>query len=375
MATIRKRANGTWQVTVRRSPLPRPHYASFDTEEEAESYATNLEQLLDRGIIPESLKAASLAAAKILLGNWITEYLNSTHVSQHDREVLSQIDVEVRATPVEQADLHWVMAWVNTLKREHKLVPGTIRKRVGALARCVDWCVLTGRAPLNPFRQLPKKYATYNPSDGEKQTDTERDRRLEPGEYEAILRVLALEKPEGKERPIDGTYVAAWVCLFDLAVETAMRLREMFTLTLSQVDFKKRTVFLDKTKNGDKRQVPLSSVAIAALEMYLDVVQVQGGGMAGFRHESGLLFPWWDGNPDSLKKTTAALSAKWRRVSQLAGCQELHFHDLRHEATCRLYERTTLTDVQIARITGHRTLVTLKRYASLRGSDLADSLW
>jgi hypothetical protein len=41
----------------------------------------------------------------------------------------------------------------------------------------------------------------------------------------------------------------------------------------------------------------------------------------------------------------------------------------------RLYERTKLTDVQIARITGHTDLRMLKRYASLRGSDLAKSLW
>ena len=54
---------------------------------------------------------------------------------------------------------------------------------------------------------------------------------------------------------------------------------------------------------------------------------------------------------------------------------DLHFHDLRHEATCRLYERTTLSDVLIAKITGHRDLRMLKRYASMRGSDLAVRLW
>ncbi|WP_343244768.1 tyrosine-type recombinase/integrase [Stenotrophomonas maltophilia] len=57
------------------------------------------------------------------------------------------------------------------------------------------------------------------------------------------------------------------------------------------------------------------------------------------------------------------------------GCADLGFHDLRHEATSRLYERTSLTDIQIAKITGHRDPRQLKRYANLRASDLADQLW
>jgi integrase len=59
----------------------------------------------------------------------------------------------------------------------------------------------------------------------------------------------------------------------------------------------------------------------------------------------------------------------------LAGAADLRFHDLRHEATCRLYEKTKLSDVQIARITGHKDIRMLRRYASLRGSDLAAHLW
>ncbi len=40
--------------------------------------------------------------------------------------------------------------------------------------------------------------------------------------------------------------------LFEMALESAMRLREMYTLTWDQVDFTQRTIFLEKTKNGDK---------------------------------------------------------------------------------------------------------------------------
>jgi integrase len=69
------------------------------------------------------------------------------------------------------------------------------------------------------------------------------------------------------------------------------------------------------------------------------------------------------------------LSYRFREIFAEAKVIDFRFHDLRHEATCRLYEKTNLPDVLIAEITGHRDLRTLKRYASLRGSDLAVRLW
>lgn len=88
--------------------------------------------------------------------------------------------------------------------------------------------------------------------------------------------VLEGNFPDTVQRGIAMNDRLAWKLLFTLAVETAMRLREMYTLSVSQVDLDKKTIFLDKTKNGDKRQVPLSSVALAALEAW--------------RHDGDLIF-------------------------------------------------------------------------------------
>lgn len=44
-----------------------------------------------------------------------------------------------------------------------------------------------------------------------------------------------------------------------------MRLREIYTITPDQVSLARRTVYLDRTKNGDSRQVPLSTVAVRVL--------------------------------------------------------------------------------------------------------------
>lgn len=72
---------------------------------------------------------------------------------------------------------------------------------------------------------------------------------------------------------------------------------------------------------------------------------------------------------------TARIVDRWRTIAALAKCDDLHFHDLRHEATSRIYERTTFTDLQIAKITGHNDLKSLRRYANLRASSLAGGMW
>jgi integrase len=99
--------------------------------------------------------------------------------------------------------------------------------------------------------------------------------------------------------------------------------------------------------------------------------------MDGFNFENDHFFPWWNGETEDriLKRVSARLSRQFNRIFTAAGITDLHYHDLRHEATSRLFERTTLSDIEISKITGHKDPRMLKRYANLRGSNLADRLW
>jgi integrase len=89
------------------------------------------------------------------------------------------------------------------------------------------------------------------------------------------------------------------------------------------------------------------------------------------------VFPWWDGNASerALVKLSDYLSKLYKSIFEQAGATGLNFHDLRHEATGRLFERTTLSEIQIMKITGHRSHRMVMRYANSRGSDLASKLW
>ena len=56
-----------------------------------------------------------------------------------------------------------------------------------------------------------------------------------------------------------------------------------------------------------------------------------------------------------------------------ANIKDLRVHDLRHEATSRLFE-LGLDAMEVSTITGHKTLSMLKRYTHLKARNLAQKL-
>jgi integrase len=384
MATVRQRGPKAFEVIIKRSRmLPKPISFTFDTESEAISYGARVEVLLDQGIIPDGL--ISKGKQYRVIADVMRAYRSEVAVPESDQKNLDRAVRRIGVVPLHQVGYEWSEKWVKAMKREQALSPSTIRHYVGALARGFDWAMRKGIPELavNPLRALPKRYATYNEDDARAlavkglpaPVDTSRDRRLEKGEEDAIRAALAGEKRPDRERPLELRHQAALECLFTLALESAMRLREMYTLTMNQVDFPLKTVFLDKTKNGHKRQVPLTSVAIKALKVYLQHVKDGTRGMEGFTGAGGRLFPWWNGEKSHLEPTTALLSVQFGRIFAYAGMPDFNFHDLRHEATSRFFERTELRESEIMAITGHLSQRSVARYRNLRGSDLAERLW
>ena len=180
-----------------------------------------------------------------------------------------------------------------------------------------------------------------------------RDRRLLPGELDRIVST--------SESPVLSNIVR-------FALETAMRRSEIAGMTWDRVDLKKKTVTLTETKNGEKRVVPLSPEAQRIL-------------MAFPRKLDGKV---WGMEPDSITQAFIRALSRARAIYE-KDCEEkgekpddsfladLTFHDFRHEATSRLFEKG-LNPMQVAAITGHKTLQMLKRYTHLKAEDLAELL-
>jgi integrase len=334
----------------------------------------------EKGILPsqfaqEVIERKRGGFADRTLKTLIKEYQKSTSLSQEDRDKM-RIHIErLGDESFLKIDYFWVEWWILSMKREENLAPGSIRKHVGSLSRLFTWAVNKGIMNENPILRLPRGYAIYTEEDemfAEKKVDKSRDVRIPPEDIAKIMEVIDRKrKRPDAQRHLEISVPDETRLIFVLAVESAMRLREIYTLGESQVGLSKHTIFLDKTKNGEQRQVPLSSVANSALKDYLDVHRKSERGTDN-------LFPGlWNGelSVKELRKTTAKLSKRFGRILEHAGRPDASFHDLRHEATCQFFLRTTLSDTEIMRITGHKSHAMLKRYASLRGSELSSKLW
>lgn len=355
MATKRERPNGAWEFCFqKKGVLPNRVYFTFDSEAEGDAYAKIAEEALSRGVVPPEMGEARLDTLQDLFD----AYELSGASTKSDAEMFGVVGGLIGQTNIKSLNYDWTERWALGLGKT--LSPSSIKKRVEFLGRAIAWGMRKDKLSLlhNPVKQLPKGYATKEVPK-EKLWAGERDRRLEIKAVRVGDQVFQSE--EGAIRSVLADKNEA--LLFDMALETAMRLREMFTLEVGQIDLKARTIFLDKSKNGHKRQVPISSVLLKLLTPTLEG-----------RAENELLFPFWNGR-EPLSAVTNRLSHLFASRFEKAGCGDLRFHDLRHECVSRLYERTQLSDLEVASISGHTNLRMLQRYANLRASTLVSRIW
>ena len=136
-----------------------------------------------------------------------------------------------------------------------------------------------------------------------------------------------------------------------LAIETAMRRGEVAALRIEDINLEKRIATLHETKNGDSRLVPLSSRAIQAIKVLIN------------KRVSGRL----------VGVNADAITGAFHTAVKRAGLTNLRVHDLRHEGVSRLFERG-LNPLEVAAISGHKTLSMLQRYTHLKAVDLVKKL-
>ena len=239
MASIKKFPSGAFQICVRHRLLPKAFWATFDDEVQATSYATQLQALLAQSIVPSMLLERSAARQEIwTVTRCILEYLRHNSVALSEVKLLDTIQPQLAAITTTCLNYEWAESWIRSMKRDANLSPSTIRHGQGALARCFDWMLRKHPDIMaqNPLRLLKRGFSTYTPDDvaflarqgkGPKFAE-ERDRRLGIEEEMRIREVLAA-------RSVELTF-------FTLALETAMRMRECYTLDLSQVSLEQRTI-------------------------------------------------------------------------------------------------------------------------------------
>lgn len=341
--TIRMRESGLYQAIVRRRGQPAMSKTFFN-KEDAERWARAAQVEIDRGSFVSS-RRADVTTFKDLAedfendfaphhyrgGAW--RYKLAALRSRLDKYALTAITPQVVAQYRDSRLRDPDPRYKDKIKAP-RVSGATVKTEIDLLAKLLDVGQKEFGIPLpagNPVSGVRK------PRGGQG-----RERRLTDKEW------LRLER---ECRASGNTWL--WPAV-QLALETAMRQGELLSVEWKNVDRASRIAVLPdgkKIKNGEPRAVPLSSRAVAVLEELP-------------RSVCGRAVP--------VERMT--LYTAFCRACTRAGVTDYTWHDLRHEALSRLAERGDLTVLEMAAVSGHKTLQMLKRYTHIQASRLAEKL-
>lgn len=347
MATFEQRDSGYWQAKIRRKKWPKQS-KTFRTKAEAEAWAREIETAMDKGSF-QSASDAERTTFNDLLKRFKTEFAPHHYRKRDDEKEAWRFQCDRLEDFFGPYSLIAIDQKLVAQFRDERIKPpsdskrrpvgdSTVRKEIFMLSKILGFAEAECGINLprgNPVDKIRK------PKEGQA-----RDRRLTADEWKR------LEEQIAKSRNRLLKCALAW------AVATAMRQNEMLTLTWSMIDrTRKLALLLDplKIKTEDPRAVPLSSAALAVLDALPQPKATDGDTQ---------LFP--------MDRTTLyhAFAAACKR----AKIENYTWHDLRHEALSRLAERGDLSVLELAAVSGHKTLQMLKRYTHLQAESLANKL-
>jgi integrase len=325
MATIRRRGT-TWQVQVRRqghSTLSR----TFRLKADAEQWARQKEAEIDRGELPVDTRVLRSHTLAQLLERYIATVVPHKRGAERERYMLRV----VLRHPLARLSLHRLTPAEIAKYRDDRLATvtgATVRRELAVVRHCLqvarnEWGFVL---PSNPVDQV-KLPAPNNP----------RERRASTSELERLVEAC---EARGNQR---------LSAVIQLAVETGMRRSELLGMRWANIDLEARTLFLRNTKNGHPRTVPLSPRAVEIIRTTPRV--------------GDTVFPI----------SANALRLAWQRLRRRAGVSGLRFHDLRHEAVSRFFEKG-LNMPEVAAISGHRDPRMLMRYTHPKAEAIAAKL-
>lgn len=327
MASIRQRAD-KWQARVTRKGYP-AEVRSFATRGEAARWAKQTEAAMDLGVHrhhgPDS---------EVTLRDLLERY--ALQVSPSKRGYRDEV-IRIRAMQRSKmagfslANLSPSVVAAFRDERLQRVKAGAVIRDLSLLSSVInharrEW----GLAVENPCERVKKPA-----------TPEGRSRILDAAERVRLLDAL---EPLGRRSPL-------LLPLVKLALATAMRRGELLGLEWAHISLERQVAFLPTTKNGRSRHVPLSREALAVLSA----------------------LPRTEGVAKVFPVSACAAEAAFKRACERAGLEDFRFHDLRHSATTALADKLP-NIMDLAAVTGHRSLRMLQRYYHPDASDLARKL-
>jgi integrase len=176
----------------------------------------------------------------------------------------------------------------------------------------------------------------------------ERDRRPTQGELDRL--VAAFEANPRQQIPL-GRIVR-------FAVATAMRQEEICRIEWADFEPENKMLLVwdrkdPRRKSGNNQRIPLLDVC------GYDACAIVNEQRSYSGKNSGRIFPY----------NGRSVGTAFRRQCQELKILDLHFHDLRHEGTSRLFEAGFSIE-HVALVTGHKDWKMLRRYTHLKPEGL-----
>jgi len=347
MATFTLTKAGSWRAQVRRKGV----YAgeSFLRKTDAQAWAREAELAIDKGLPPPRRGEVRPRKGEATLGDLID--LHIADMGELKRPIPRSKRFVLQSLRRELGDLA-----ISRLNRERLIAYGKKRAGDGAgpATIAIDFSflhtVITHAAAIHGVAASTEQVALARKALsrlGLVGKPQERDRRPSQDELDHITAYL-----DGNPRQ---SIPAGRIVRF--AVATAMRADEICHVRWSDVDHKKRMALVrdrkdPRHKQGNHQSVPLLDAT--GYDAY--ALLLEQGRLTGDRDR---IFPY----------CARSLGTAFRRACRALKIEGLRFHDLRHDATSRLFEAGFAIE-QVALVTGHKDWKQLRRYTNLRPESL-----
>lgn len=316
MAYLTKMKSG-WRAQVEKAGVRRSRV--FDLKADAQSWATKLEAEI------EGQAHAQLATGTLTFHRMLDRFAEvecpKRLGGQTEIKRLEYLKRQIKDVPLREVNATLLSSWRDERLRTVKAA--SVRREMTLLRTVLD----VARREWRLFHVNPLADVTKPPP------SPPRHRLIEQGEIDAVLKALNYRD----DVPVAQCKQQVAV-MFLIAIETGMRAGE-----IPRAVVKGRVAHLDKTKNGDSREVPLSTRAV---ELFSKVPR--------FTVEPGTR----DGT--------------FRKARQDAGLAGFTFHDSRALALTRLSKK--LGVMELAKMIGHRDPRSLMIYYRESADSIAAKL-
>jgi site-specific recombinase XerD len=221
-----------------------------------------------------------------------------------------------------------------------------------------NWLKSNGFIKSNPMDNIKKPKVPENTSE-----KTINDRQLEK-----IFKVYRTDIKKKKDLRQISTRAQSRIWfrpIVSLAYYAGLRVKEVVQLKWSEVDLENEFLTITNTKTGSERVVPMRKELIQILKAWekLD------------RYEcKGLVFPSETGLAANQGMSKGNISKVFRKYVDKAGLpSSINFHGLRHSCGTNLL-RMGMDINNVAKMLGHSSLETTRKYEHLNEKDLKNSL-